>query len=81
MILNSYNAILSSACIWRLFKQKIAGAITSFALPLRVLQKKVIARTLFSKDNFVYKDPLNNLLKAHNLKLEISFELDKRTNL
>ena len=42
VILNLCNAILSSACIWRSFKQKIAGAITSFALPSRVLQKGVL---------------------------------------
>ena len=41
VILDSCNAILSSACIWRSFRQKIAGAVASFALPPRVLQKGV----------------------------------------
>ena len=42
VILHLHNAILPSACIWRWFKQKIAGAVASFALPPRVLQKGVI---------------------------------------
>ena len=41
VILDLYNVILFSACIWRSFKQKIAGAVASFALPPRVLQKGV----------------------------------------
>ena len=41
-----YIMILPSACIWRSFKQKIAGAAASFALPPRILQKGVTGAEL-----------------------------------
>ena len=41
VILCLCNAILFFACLWRWFRQKIAGAAASFALPPTVLQRTV----------------------------------------